>query len=208
MWNQSFNPALICTLPDLCSFLGAAACADVLYRRPPTTTSTHPPSLPRPCEPGQQPNINNNHSACFHLSYPALSFTGAATLQHAPPPPPVWTCLAPTATERRSPAQREVRARRPGQPTATPAALVHTHLHRINACPLILAGPFIKFLTASVQPPNRAQEKKRHRDAKSRRSIFALSWEKNLRTTRTRRVARKKQSRNGSPTFRLSAVPE
>lgn len=88
MWNQSFNPALICTLPDLCSFLGAAACADVLYRRPPpTTTSTHPPSLPRPCEPGQQPNINNNHSACFHLSYPALSFTGAATLQHAPPLP-------------------------------------------------------------------------------------------------------------------------
>lgn len=40
---QSFNPALICTLPDLCLVIGAAAaCADVLYRLTPTTTSTSP----------------------------------------------------------------------------------------------------------------------------------------------------------------------
>ena len=140
---------------------------------------------------------------------PFLSGSNVHRRRHITTPPPVWTCHALAATETRSPAQREVRARRPCQPTAPPAALVHTHLHQINACPLILAGPFITFLTASVQPPNRAQEKKRerHRGAKSRRSIFALSWEKNLHTTRTHRVARKRQSRNGSPTFRLSAVP-
>ncbi|KAG8001464.1 hypothetical protein GBF38_007133, partial [Nibea albiflora] len=45
-----------------------------------------------------------------------------------------------------------------GQP-CYPAALVHTHLHQINACPLILAGPFITFLTASVQPQKRSPGK-------------------------------------------------
>lgn len=92
---------------------------------------------------------------------PFLSGSNVHRRRHITTPPPVWTCHALAATETRSPAQREVRARRPCQPTAPPAALVHTHLHQINACPLILAGPFITFLTASVQPPNRAQEKKK-----------------------------------------------
>lgn len=118
---------------------------------------------------------------------------------------PARTCSAPLATGRRSPAQREVCARRPGQPRY-PAALVHTHLQQINAsCTLIAAGPFITFLTASVQPQNRAPERRRKKKKKkkkrrttassSHRSIFALSWKKNIHTdAQTNRVARKKKA--------------
>lgn len=106
---------------------------------------------PRPCEPGRQPSITTSHSACFHLySAPhscrrrrgdvVNTLPGAAVLRshcHG-------KAIIGAAGERCTP---------PGQPRY-PAALVHTHLHQINACPLILAGPFITFLSASVQPQN------------------------------------------------------
>lgn len=129
MLYQCFSQALISTLPDLCSFLEApAACADVLYRQPPPLLND---CYPRLCEPGQQPHINNNNRyVCFHL-YPSVTLPGAATL--------TWlTCSHCHGKAITGAAGGLCTAT--GQPSY-PAALVHTHLHQINACPLIQAGP-------------------------------------------------------------------
>lgn len=153
---------------------------------------------PRPYEPGRQPSITTSHSACFHLySAPHLcrrrrgevvnTLPGAAVLRshcHG-------KAITGAAGERCTP---------PGQPRY-PAALVHTHLHQINACPLILAGPFITFFSASVQPQNRSPA---NREARQHRILppllVALSGEKTHEPPRRqRRAARYSTVNDGKP---------
>lgn len=143
-----------CTLPDFCSLLGAAACADVLYRRtPPTTTTTT--TTPGPVSQASSLILITTTVQDFTFYFSSLNrsrhfkvvnLVSGVDVLHSHRHEKVITGTAGG----------------PCTPTGQhcyPAALVHTHLHQINACPLILAGPFITFLTASVQPQKQSPGK-------------------------------------------------
>lgn len=128
---RALNPALICTLPDLCSFLGA--CADVLYRLTPTTPTTN--TTPGPV---------NQASSLILITTTLHDFTFIllSHCRHAK----VVNTLSGVAVLRSHCHGKAITGTAGGLCTPTgqprfPAALVHTHLHQINACPLILAGP-------------------------------------------------------------------
>lgn len=98
---------------------------------------------------------------------------------------------------RRSPTQREVRARRP----ASAAALLRTHPHQIIACPHTLPG----LLSHSSQhrhscKTQHPQSKQRCRGTELDRSIFALLCGE--RSTRTwRRAVNRRGNSWGSKTY-------
>lgn len=164
--ERCFNPAYICTLPPLYEQQLVLTCSTG--------------EAPRPCEPGQQPNINNNQPTCFHLLFCSNGHRCRHVKVANEPPgadvlrsPCQGKAIAGTAGGRYTPA---------GQPSY-PAALVHTHLHQINACPLIRAGP----LSQSLQHRCSRNEEE---SATLNHSIFALSWKKIHTDTDPDRVAK------------------
>lgn len=174
-----------------------------------------PPPPPAPTHPAY-PGPVSQASSLILITTTLHAFTFLILLYRSPAPPHYNTRPpSPGVDVPRSHRHGEAITGTAGGPCTPPRPA-----HRYPCCPCPHSSPPNQCLSTDTSRPlyqiphsiGAAAEQSPGKKEAPRRQVtplhFALSWEKNLRTTRTRRVARKKQSRNGSPTFRLSAVPE